>query len=98
MRLSDVVSHSATSTLFAQIALVIAILGFIGVVAYVVTRRNRKTFERARLMPLDDETVQTPRGAAPEQLAEDETGQAPRGAAGDEPSEEASEQAGSSGH
>lgn len=73
MRLSDVVAHSSTSALFAQIALVVAILGFAGVLAYVFLRRNRKTFERARMMPLDDEQPQTPVAGPEEQRSAAET-------------------------
>jgi len=54
MRLSDAVGHSGLAV-YAEVALVIFFLVFVGVVVYVFARGNKQRFERARRMPLDDE-------------------------------------------
>jgi hypothetical protein len=55
MKMSDVVSAMGNHG-FAEIALVIAAAGFLTVIVTTLLRRNREPFERARLMPLADES------------------------------------------
>jgi cbb3-type cytochrome oxidase subunit 3 len=54
MKLSDVMS-AMHFNLFAQIALVIALVGFATVVVSVFLARNREPFRRASLMPLAED-------------------------------------------
>jgi cbb3-type cytochrome oxidase subunit 3 len=54
MRLSELVSN-LTPTQYTQVALVIFLVVFVGIVIYVFSRRNRETFERARSLPLEDD-------------------------------------------
>jgi len=70
MRLSDIVG-AANLSIYAQIGLVAALVAFAAVIYYLLSRRNRATFEKARMMPLDDETVRTPRddGNSPQRPA-----------------------------
>jgi cbb3-type cytochrome oxidase subunit 3 len=56
MKLSDVMSAMHLH-LFAEVALVIAVAGFLAVVIAAFLARNREPFERARRMPLDDAAV-----------------------------------------
>ena len=64
MKLADVMS-AMHFNLFAQVALVIAVLGFLTVVVTVCLARNREPFRRASLMPLaDDRPVTQPGGRA----------------------------------
>lgn len=60
MRLIDILRGEGTP-IYALIGLVIAIVGFVGVVVYLLLRRNRATFNRGRMMPLDDDEAQTHR-------------------------------------
>ncbi|MCB9555777.1 MAG: cbb3-type cytochrome c oxidase subunit 3 [Deltaproteobacteria bacterium] len=60
--LSDAVGAANLSS-YAVIAMVLFIAAFGGIIAYLLLRRNRQVFDRARQMPLDDEQVQTPRNA-----------------------------------
>lgn len=58
MRLSDLVEHTAIASSMAQAGLIVALVGFVAMIVYVLARRNRATFERARMMPLcDDQPV-----------------------------------------
>jgi hypothetical protein len=54
MKLGDAVGALGLGWM-AEIALVIAVLGFAVVLVTVFLRRNREPFERARRMPLDEE-------------------------------------------
>jgi cbb3-type cytochrome oxidase subunit 3 len=60
MKLSDVMS-AMHFNVFAEVALLIALAGFVAVVTVAFLARNREPFERARRMPLDDAAV-APRG------------------------------------
>lgn len=53
MRLSELVSN-LTPTHFTQLALLIFLITFAGIVLYACARDNRELFEHARHMPLDD--------------------------------------------
>ncbi|MCC6751497.1 MAG: cbb3-type cytochrome c oxidase subunit 3 [Deltaproteobacteria bacterium] len=53
MRLSDVVGHSGLSG-YAQVALILFVLAFVGVVLRVVARRFRADDQRTARLPLDD--------------------------------------------
>jgi cbb3-type cytochrome oxidase subunit 3 len=53
MRLSDVLGQAGLSV-YAQVALVLFVLAFIGIIIYVFAKKNRETFDRARMLPLDD--------------------------------------------
>ncbi|HSB41269.1 MAG TPA: hypothetical protein VLK28_05530 [Methylomirabilota bacterium] len=60
MKLGDVMSAMHMS-LFAQIALIIAVAGFALVVVSIFLARNREPFRRASLLPLaDDAPAGTP--------------------------------------
>jgi cbb3-type cytochrome oxidase subunit 3 len=64
MKLGDVMSAMHMS-LFAQIALIIAVAGFALVVVSIFLARNREPFRRASLLPLaDDAPAGTPGGRA----------------------------------
>ena len=64
MKLSDVMS-AMHFNLFAQIALVVALVGFAAVVVSLFLARNREPFRRASLMPLaEDGPADTPGGRA----------------------------------
>jgi cbb3-type cytochrome oxidase subunit 3 len=54
MSLVDVASAMRLHV-FAEAAMVLAAVGFAGVLVSVLLRRNREHFERARFMPLDDD-------------------------------------------
>ncbi len=53
MSLADVVANSGLHV-WAEGALVVVIAAFVAVLAATLRRSNRATFERARLLPLDD--------------------------------------------
>lgn len=55
MKLADVMS-AMHFNLFAQVALLIAVAGFVTVVVTVCLARNREPFRRASLLPLADDT------------------------------------------
>ncbi len=55
MSLADVMS-AAGLHVFAEVGLVIAVVIFAGVISMIFRRSNQATFERARFMPLDDDT------------------------------------------
>jgi cbb3-type cytochrome oxidase subunit 3 len=60
MKLSDVMGAAGLS-IYAQIALLIFLVTFVGIVVWVFLPRHKQLHERARHMPLDDERPQTPR-------------------------------------
>jgi cbb3-type cytochrome oxidase subunit 3 len=41
--------------IFSVAALVVALVGFLAVVAYLLLKRNRKVYERAKRLPLEDD-------------------------------------------
>lgn len=53
MRLSDVLGQAGLG-MYSQIALVLFVLAFVGIVVYVFAKKNRETFDRAKMIPLDD--------------------------------------------
>jgi cbb3-type cytochrome oxidase subunit 3 len=53
MRLAEIMG-AAGLQVFAEIGLVLFLILFAGVLVYTFTKRNRATFERARVAPLDD--------------------------------------------
>jgi cbb3-type cytochrome oxidase subunit 3 len=59
--LSDIVS-AARLEVFTELALVLGVAAMLGVAASIFRRSNRETFERARFMPLDDDSSVSPRG------------------------------------
>ena len=61
MKLADVM-RAMHWNLFAQIALVIALIGFAAVVVSVFLARNREAFRRASLLPLGDDAPTKPLG------------------------------------
>jgi cbb3-type cytochrome oxidase subunit 3 len=54
MRLSDIMSRMGLHT-YAEVALVIFFVVFVGIAIYVFSRRRRKHWDRARYMPLEDD-------------------------------------------
>lgn len=54
MRLSDVMSNMGLTS-FAEIGLVLFFLVFVGIVVYTFLKRNRKKYEEASLLPLEDD-------------------------------------------
>ena len=54
MRLSDVMSNM-NLTSFAEIGLVLFFLVFVGIVIYTFLKRNRKKYEEASMLPLEDD-------------------------------------------
>ena len=58
MSLTDIMSE-AHLHVWAEIALVMFVVLFVAVVAYVFSRRNRATFDRASRLPLDDAPTAT---------------------------------------
>jgi cbb3-type cytochrome oxidase subunit 3 len=60
MSLTDLMS-AARLDAYPQIALIAFIVAFLIIVARLFSRRNAATYDRARMMPLDDDTPQTPR-------------------------------------
>lgn len=64
MNLSDVVSHAGMAR-YAEIALIIALISFAAIVVWVFARRNKERYERAKMMPLDDDQPQERRGSMP---------------------------------
>jgi cbb3-type cytochrome oxidase subunit 3 len=57
MKLSDVMSEMGLAG-FAEVAMAIFMLVFVAIVFQTFRRQSREVFERARSMPLDDETPQ----------------------------------------
>ena len=53
MKLSDVMSHSGLA-LYAEVALVLFFIAFVGVLAWTLWPSRRQALERHRSMPLDD--------------------------------------------
>lgn len=60
MKLSDIMG-AANLSVYAEIALILFILAFVGVVITTFAPGRRQTFDAASRMPLDDEHPQTPR-------------------------------------
>ena len=57
MKLSDIMS-AANMTGWAEWGLLISFFTFLGIVAYVfLVRRGKETWDRERMLPLDDETT-----------------------------------------
>ena len=54
MRLSDVMSNMGLTS-FAEIGLVLFFLVFVGIVIYTFLKRNRKKYEEASMLPLEDD-------------------------------------------
>jgi hypothetical protein len=52
MRLSDIMSHMALSG-YAEIALVLFLLSFATIAAFIFANRNSEEWERCRYLPLD---------------------------------------------
>ena len=46
---------AAWKAIFSEAALVIAVIGFLAVIAYLLLKRNRKTYERASRLPLEED-------------------------------------------
>lgn len=65
MKLSDIMSAMRLEA-FAEVGLVIFFIAFIAVVVRLyVTKREERTYEKARFMPLNDDEPLDPRGAPP---------------------------------
>ncbi len=62
MKLSDIMANAGLSA-YAELALIIFFLAFLGIVTYLFApwRRRDERFDAAARMPLDDEHPQTPR-------------------------------------
>ncbi len=73
MRLTDIMSGAGLA-FYAEVALALFLLAFAMVAATVVARRNQKTWENARWMPLSDDV--TPPPTHPTDDQNDQTGQA----------------------
>jgi len=41
--------------IFSEAALVVALIGFLAVIAYLFLKRNQKVYERARHLPLEED-------------------------------------------
>jgi len=59
MRLSDVVAHSGLA-LYAEIALILFLLAFVGVLVWTLWPSRRQALERHRSMPLNGEDTSDP--------------------------------------
>ena len=59
MRLTDIMS-GADISIYTEIALIICLTVFVGVVAYAVSKRNRELFAHARSLPLADDAPIAP--------------------------------------
>lgn len=59
MSLSDIVSRMGATT-FAEVALVLFFLVFVGICVYTFLRRNRERYDRARYLPLEDDVPSGP--------------------------------------
>ncbi|MCB9589914.1 MAG: cbb3-type cytochrome c oxidase subunit 3 [Polyangiaceae bacterium] len=66
MKLSEIMSNMGLTS-YAEIGLLIFFAVFIAVVFRVYSKKHQSEYEAARLMPLDDELVRTPRDAAGEE-------------------------------
>ena len=60
MKLSDIMANAGLS-IYAEVALVLFMLAFLGVVWWVLRRANTARWKRAAQMPLDDVHPQQPR-------------------------------------
>ncbi len=59
MRLSDIMSHAGLSR-YAEIALVIFFLAFLGIVVWTFWPSRRAEMDHASRMPLDDDSAPSP--------------------------------------
>jgi cbb3-type cytochrome oxidase subunit 3 len=55
VRLSEIVSGIADSTIYTQIAFVLFLCATAAIVYYVFTKRNSEMFDHARALPLEDD-------------------------------------------
>lgn len=60
MSLTDLMSHAGLA-IYAEVAMVLFFIAFLGIVWWVFRPANRKRFKVDASMPLDDEHTQTPR-------------------------------------
>lgn len=60
MKLSDIMANAGLS-IYAEVALVLFLAAFLAIVWWVFRRRNTRHWEKAAMMPLDDEHPQEPR-------------------------------------
>ena len=72
MSLSDIMSGMRLH-IFAEAALFLASLAFLGVLVTTFLRRNREPFERARLIPLQDDAWAPRPGVAESPMVEEES-------------------------
>jgi len=70
MRLSDIMS-AMQLTLYAEVAFVLALAGFLTVLVTLFLRANRVPFERARMLPLEDEPRPRPGSPARRETDDD---------------------------
>jgi len=63
MKLSDVMSH-ANLAIYAEIAMVIFMAAFVGIVIWLFWPSRREALEQHRSMPLSDEGPRRPQGGA----------------------------------
>ena len=59
MKLSDIMSHAGLA-IYAEVALVLFLLAFLGIIWWVFRSSNTARFEREALLPLDDDFPQPP--------------------------------------
>ena len=59
MKLSDIMSHAGLA-IYAEVALVLFLLAFLGITWWVFRARNAARFEQEALLPLDDDFPQPP--------------------------------------
>ena len=57
MRLSELMS-AAGLAFYAEVALVVFFVTFLGILWFIFNKRNRKRFDQARLLPFADDEVQ----------------------------------------
>lgn len=60
MKLSDIMANAGLS-IYAEVALVLFMLAFLGIIWWVLRRANTARWNRAAQMPLDDVHPQQPR-------------------------------------
>ena len=60
MRLSDIMANAGLST-YAQIALVLFVVAFLGILWWVMRPSHRRRWDSDAMMPLDDTNPQQPR-------------------------------------
>jgi cbb3-type cytochrome oxidase subunit 3 len=52
---AEAAGNAAYKAIFSEAALVIAVIGFLAVIAGLLLKRNRKTYERASRLPLEED-------------------------------------------